>query len=131
MKIQITLLVLCLCWQSTNTKKNTKVSRDLSDFQYSAEEIREQETANESYQRHLGEYLQKFRNEQEAIADRFEETYEGLLAEIESNNKKAFVDNVQDLAKTVLKIHSRHEQHYKNFDKLRTKLRNEWMFPKV
>ena len=97
----------------------------------SPETIRNQQRGNEEYQRHLREYLKKFRNEQKAISDRFEETFANLLVEVEKKNKENFLKNVENLAETVLKENSRNQETYQKFDKLRSKLRSEWMFPKI
>ena len=93
--------------------------------------IRNQQRANEEYQRNLREYLKKFRNEQKAIADRFEETYLNLLIDIEAKNKENFLKNVENLADTVLKENTRNQKTYQEFDALKSKLRSEWMFPKI
>lgn len=96
----------------------------------SPEVIRRRQRSNEKYQRELREYLQKFRAEQKAISDRFDETYQNLLIEIEAKNKENFLHNVENLAETVLKENKRNQEIYQKFDKLKTKLRNDWMFPK-
>jgi rhamnogalacturonyl hydrolase YesR len=100
-----------------------------SESDISPEIIRLRQRSNEKYQRELKEYLVKFRNEQKAIADRFEETYHNLLVEIEKKNKESFLNNVENLAETVLKENRRNQDIYQGFEKLRNKLRNDWMFP--
>ena len=97
----------------------------------SPETIRQQQRANEEYQRNLRDYLKKFRNEQKAISDRFEETYKNLLIEVEEKNKENFMEKVENLADTVVKENIRNQETYQKFDKLRSKLRSDWMFPKI
>jgi type II secretory pathway pseudopilin PulG len=133
--LQVTILLLSttLTFASNTTDNNS--DRHLTDsgvggWQQGTER-REQQQANEEYQRQLKEYLKKFRDEQKAISDRFEETYSGLLLEVEKENKKNYVDKVQNIASTVAEETAKHQKLYKKFDRLRSKLRNDWMFPSL
>lgn len=120
MKVMTTIRVLLLLITLSNYCKTS-----------SPEIIRQQQRANEEYQRTLREYLKNFRKQQKAISDRFEETYKNLLIEVEEKNKTNFLEKVENLADTVIKENARNQETYQKFDKLKTKLRNDWMFPKI
>lgn len=129
MKSLTIFICISLLTLDINTKKPVGKNNQ---FELKPAEIKRiQQRSNEKYQRELKEYLIKFRAEQMAIADRFEETYDGLLEQIENENKTQFLEKIENLAETVMKENTEHQKTYAHFDKLKAKLRNEWMFPGI
>lgn len=85
--------------------------------------------SNEEYQRQLKTYLKKFRNEQKAIAKRFEETFDNLLIDIEKKNKKEFMTHVGDVASAMAVKNKKNLKIYNQFNRLKMKMKNAWMIP--
>ena len=66
-----------------------------------------------------------------AIAARFEETFDNLLVDIEAQNKKQFMMHVGDIASSVADKNRKHAKIYNQFNRLKIKKKNDWMFPKI
>lgn len=111
--------------------KPANQERHLQQSGPSAMAVLNMKRANEEYQRSLREYLKKFRNEQMAIAARFEETFDNLLVDIEAQNKKQFMMHVGDIASSVADKNRKHAKIYNQFNRLKIKKKNDWMFPKI